>query len=181
MDTRRFSNGFVSIYFCLISIVCVVLFVTACSGAVTPTPVPTPFSTPTSTLEQPSAPPTAIQPVGPTATPICNANLTFIKDATVPDGTQVSPGTVLDKQWLVQNSGDCNWDTGYRLRLISGDALGAATEQALFPARAGTQATLRILFTAPQDAGQYISEWQAFDPNGSAFGESFFIKFQVQP
>jgi hypothetical protein len=181
MDTRRFSIGFVSICFCLISIGCVVLFVTACRSAVTPTPVPTPFSTPTSTLEQPSAPPTAIQPVGPTATPICNANLTFIKDATIPDGTQFSPGTILDKQWLVQNSGDCNWDAGYRLRLISGDALGAATEQALFPARAGTQAILRILFTAPQDAGQYISEWQAFDPNGNAFGESFFIKFQVQP
>ena len=75
----------------------------------------------------------------------------------------MAPGSTLDKQWLVQNSGDCNWDARYRLRLISGDALGAATEQALYPARAGTQATLRILFTAPQEAGDYVSEWQAFD------------------
>jgi hypothetical protein len=87
---------------------------------------------------------------------------------------------MLDKQWLVQNSGDCNWDGNYRLRLISGDALGASTEQALYPARAGTQATLRILFTAPQKVGGYISEWQAFNAHGIAFGASFFIKIEVQ-
>jgi hypothetical protein len=181
MDTHRFSYGFVSICFYLIAMACGVLFITACSSAITPTPLPTPFSTSTLTLVQPTASSTAIQPVGPTLTPTCTANLTFINDVSIPDGTQVSPGTILDKQWLVQNSGDCNWDAGYRLRLISGDALGASTEQALFPARAGSQANLRILFTAPQTAGQYISEWQAFDPNGIAFGQSFFIKFQVQP
>jgi hypothetical protein len=99
---------------------------------------------------------------------------------TIPDGTVVAHGSTLDKQWLVQNSGDCNWDSRYRLRLISGDALGAASEQALYPARAGTQATLRILFTAPQEAGAYVSEWQAFDANGIPFGESFFMKIEVQ-
>ena len=92
----------------------------------------------------------------------------------------VAPGSLLDKQWLVQNSGDCNWDSRYRLRLISGDALGAATEQALYPARAGTQAAIRMLFTAPQDSGVYVSEWQAFDPNGVPFGKSFYIKIEVQ-
>jgi hypothetical protein len=92
----------------------------------------------------------------------------------------VAPGKLLDKQWLVQNNGDCNWDARYRLRLISGDALGASTEQALYPARAGSQASLRILFTAPQESGEYVSEWQAFDANGIPFGESFFIKVVVQ-
>ena len=92
----------------------------------------------------------------------------------------MAPGKLLDKQWLVQNNGDCNWDARYRLRLISGDALGASPEQALYPARAGSQANLRILFTAPQEAGDYVSEWQAFDANGIPFGESFFIKIVVQ-
>ena len=101
-------------------------------------------------------------------------------DATIPDGTIVAPGSSLDKQWLVQNSGTCNWDTRYRLRLISGDALGASLEQALYPARAGTQANLRILFIAPQESGEHVSEWQAFDANGIPFGESFFIKVVVQ-
>lgn len=180
MDTQRFFQGFVSICLYFIGMVCGMLFITSCAGSTPPTPLPTPFSTPTATLVSIIATSTAIQPGVPTSTPGCTPNLAFVSDVTVPDGTVVAPGAIMDKQWLVQNSGDCNWDAGYRLRLISGDALGASPEQALFPARAGTQVTLRILFTAPQAAGQYISEWQAFDPNGIAFGESFFIKFQVQ-
>jgi Ig-like domain from next to BRCA1 gene len=180
MDTHRSSNGLVSICFYLIGMASVALFVTACAGSNTPTPIPTPLLIPTPTQGQPTTSPTAIPLVAQTSTPTCTANLTFISDVTIPDNTQETPGSLLDKQWLVQNSGDCNWDAGYRLRLISGDALGASTEQALYPARAGTQATVRILFTAPQESGEYVSEWQAFDANGIPFGESFFIKIQVQ-
>jgi len=86
----------------------------------------------------------------------------------------------MDKQWLVLNAGSCNWDSRYRLRLINGDAMRASLEQALFPARAGMQATLRMEFTAPLEPGKYFSEWQAFDARGIAFGESFFIKVIVQ-
>jgi hypothetical protein len=92
----------------------------------------------------------------------------------------VAAGTLLDKQWLVQNSGSCNWDNRYRLRLVAGDGLGASPEQALFPARAGTQATLRIVFSAPLVPGEYLSEWQAFDSQGVPFGDTFFIKIIVQ-
>jgi hypothetical protein len=99
---------------------------------------------------------------------------------TIPDYTVVAPGSSLDKQWLVQNSDSCNWDSRYRLRLISGDPLGASTEQALYPARAGMQATLRILFTAPLEGGEYVSEWQAYNPQGQAFGETVFIKIIVE-
>jgi hypothetical protein len=103
-----------------------------------------------------------------------------LEDVTIPDNSIVAPGSTLDKQWLVQNSGSCNWDNHYRLRLINGDTLGASPEQALFPARAGMQATLHTVFTAPLEAGDYISEWQAFDAKGIPFGESFFIKITVQ-
>ena len=179
MDSRRFFPGSISICFCFISMVSVGLFVTACRGFNSPTPLHAPLSSSTSITEQPTEIPTTIWPAGLTPTPICTDNLVFIRDVTIPDGTLEAPGSTLYKQWLVQNSGDCNWDARYRLRLIFGDALGASTEQALYPARAGTQATLRILFTAPQEAGEYISEWQAFDANGIAFGESFFIKIEV--
>jgi len=181
MDTRRFFSGSVSIFFYSIGLFFVGLFATACGGINSLTPSPAPLSSPTITLEQPSALPISIIPAATTPTPTCTDNLVFINDVTIPDGTLVAPGSTLDKQWLVQNSGDCNWDASYRLRLISGNALGASTEQALYPARAGTQATLRILFTAPPESGEYISEWQAFDANGTAFGKSFFIKIKVQP
>ena len=180
MDTRRFFSGPVSIFLCLICLVGAGFTLTACEGRNSLTPTVALLSSPTPTVEQPTATPTTSVPLQPTLTPACTDNLTFVNDVTIPDGTVVTPGSILDKQWLIQNSGDCNWDSRYRLRLISGDALGAPSEQALYPARAGTQATLRILFTAPQQTGEYVSEWQAFNPNGIAFGESFFIKIVVQ-
>lgn len=117
----------------------------------------------------------------PTPTFACTNNLTFIKDVTIPDGTTVTPNQSIDKQWLVTNSGTCNWDSDYHLKLIGGNAMGAATEQVLFPARAGAQVTLRIVFTAPSTAGDYQSVWQAIAPDGTAFGDPVSIKISVSP
>lgn len=122
--------------------------------------------------------PTAIP--SPTATPPCVESLAFVKDVTIPDGTFFSPGASIDKQWLVQNNGTCNWDSRYRLRFVGGLELGAVTEQALFPARAGSQATIQIVFTAPGEPGIYTTAWQAFDPNGEPFGDPVFMEFTVQ-
>jgi hypothetical protein len=160
------------------------LFLAACSSPSAQQATPTfetillPSPTPTSLTETAA---TLIQlPVVPTSTPTCVNGLGFINDVTIPDGTVVTPETSLDKQWLVQNSGTCNWDQRYRMRMISGEALGAAVEQSLYPARSGSQATLRIIFTAPSEPGEYVSEWQAFDFNGLPFGDTFFIKINVQ-
>jgi hypothetical protein len=59
--------------------------------------------------------------------------------------------------------------------------MGAPTEIALYPARAGTQTTLRIVFTAPQTAGTYQNAWQAYAPDGSAFGEAVYMQVSVSP
>jgi hypothetical protein len=134
------------------------------------TSVPTPLVTATLPVSEPPRF---------TPTPVCTPNLTFLSDLTIPDGTQVAPGATLDKRWQVENSGSCNWDANYRVKLIAGEQMGAPAEQALYPARSGTQATLRILFTAPTQPGTYRSAWQAFDPNGQPFGDVFFIEVVV--
>jgi hypothetical protein len=108
-------------------------------------------------------------------------NLEFIQDVTIPDGTTISIGAAIDKQWLVNNIGTCNWDSTYRLKWISGDPLSATQEQILYPARAGTQATLRITFTAPTVEGTYESWWQAYSPDGVAFGDQVSMKIIVSP
>jgi hypothetical protein len=102
-----------------------------------------------------------------------------VEDLSIPDGTLVTPGQRLDKRWRVENNGTCNWDERYRVKLIAGPPLGAPEEQALYPARAGTQAEVRILFTAPQETGTYRSAWQAFSPDGLPFGDPFFIEVTV--
>lgn len=133
---------------------------------------PTAITTPTAT-RQATHPPA-------TPTPSCSYNLQFIEDITIPDGSIVLPGLKLDKRWRVENTGTCNWDESFRLRLISGQDFGASSEQALFPARSGTEATIRIIFNAPREEGVYHSAWQAVNPRGDLFGDPIYIDFVVQ-
>ena len=169
-------------------------FVLASLAACSPAPTPTPFRPPTA--QAPLIEPTfIIQPtkevvvvestppptIFPTTNPAdCVNNLTFLEDLTVPDNMFASFGLVLDKQWLVENSGTCNWSSAYRLRNIGGAALGAPEEVALYPARAGTQARIQLLFTAPFAEGVYESAWQAMDANGNPFGDPIYIRIAVQ-
>jgi hypothetical protein len=120
-------------------------------------------------------------PVLPTATPTCENNLSFLADVTVPDGAAFKPGDEIEKIWLVRNSGTCNWGAGYELRLMSGEAMGASESQALYPAHAGSEVELRIVFTAPDEAGSYKSYFQAYDQYGFPFGIDFYIEIIVDP
>jgi len=174
----------------LLAVIWALLLASACSPASTATPFRPP------TLQAPLIEPTFI--INPTqaifvvqATPLptilptvdadeCFSNLTFIEDITIPDNSFVTFGSSIDKQWLVENSGTCHWNSDYRLKHIGGAVLDAPEEIALFPARAGTQATIQILFTAPFTDGVYESAWQAHDPDGIAFGDPIYIRIVVQ-
>ncbi len=162
----------------------------ACTSQSTPTlfvPPTSDFSAPTGIAQASQATPLPSPTPVPSKTPVpasptpCNNDLRFVQDLTIPDGTSVTPGMPVEKQWLVTNAGTCDWGEGYLLKLTSGDAMGAPTEQALYPARAGTQATLSVAFTAPQTAGTYQSAWQAFAPDGTAFGEAVYLQISVSP
>ena len=186
MDTRRWLPFFVSI--------CIFLMLTACGGAGEPAATsqlvaPAETSTlsvviePSPTLMDvfvPATLPPTDTPI-PTITPIppCTNLLTFVSDVTIPDNTVVAAGSTVDKQWRVKNAGTCDWDARYRLRAILGTDLGIG-EQSLYPARAGTDAVLRIVFTAPPVAGYYSSTWQAVAPDGSLFGDIVTVTIIVQ-
>jgi len=167
----------------------ILLLTSACGAKSTPTPFrpPTESSSPTSPLPTPQAGatlanifPTAAPPQPlPTATPPCANDLTFLADITYPDGTVVLPGTIVEKQWLIQNTGACDWDPRYALRFTGGEQLGAPESIPLYPARAGARITLSIQFTAPLFSGTYESQWQAVDPNGDAFGDAVFLSITV--
>ncbi|MCA1900491.1 MAG: hypothetical protein LDL50_07290 [Chloroflexi bacterium] len=171
----------------LIALFMVLTFAQACAPPTAPTPFRPPTPLPPTSVSTATSPP-AVQTVPstptieetPTAGPCFNA-LEFISDVTIPDGTTVSAGSQIDKQWLVNNSGSCNWDAAYRLKWVGGDPLGAAQEQFLPPAKAGNQTIVRIFFTAPLLEGSYESQWQAYSPEGIAFGNPVFIKVVVIP
>ncbi len=119
------------------------------------------------------------QPGGATPTVSCTDGLLWLNDLSIPDGSQVAPGSSLDKQWQVKNSGTCNWDERYTLRLTAGVDMGAASPQLLVPARGGSEAVVQITFTAPAEAGRYRSAWQAYNPDGQPFGDPIYIEIVV--
>ncbi len=169
----------------LLGILICLFILTACSGQ-------QPISTPTSTVYIPPTVDTlAIQLQEteaakltaeslPTPTPACKNDLEFVEDVTIEDGTVVSPGQRLDKRWKVLNAGSCNWGLEYEVQLIAGPAMDVPITQALYPAISGTEAEIRMVFTAPDEPGSYRSAWQAYDPDGNPFGESFFIDIVVE-
>lgn len=141
----------------------------------------TPFYRPPTLLPSATPSPEAtLPPAQPTQPADCKDGLKFLADLTIDDGTLVKPGSLLDKRWQVENSGSCNWDERYRLRLIAGDDLGAEKSQALYPARSSSQAVIRIEFVAPAEPGPYRSAWQATNPQGELFGDPIYIDIIVE-
>ena len=152
----------------------------ACGGEVTlsPTLAWTPLPQ-TSTVPAATATPPAAQ-VAPQVNPVsCVDDAAFLEDLTIPDETIVAAGELLDKRWSVQNSGSCNWDSGYRLVRVGNDGFGAEDEQALYPARAGSVAVWQVLLSAPVQPGEHISIWQARSPQGALFGEQVYLWVMV--
>jgi len=178
---------FICVYVCPLGYLGFIFFLGACAPKPQPAVFIPPSNVTVTVVPNTPVPAPTLSSVLPTtetplATPavVCQAGLSFVQDLTVPDGSVIPPGGSIDKQWLVQNSGSCNWDSTYRFKLVAGEALGALTEQALYPAKAGNQATLRVLFTAPALPGTYQSAWQAFAPDGSIFGDAVFIQIIVE-
>ena len=154
------------------------ILVVSCGDASPATPAdifipPTLVSTPI-----PTRVPTSTHALA-TPTQVCTDNLRYLADITIPDDTRVAPGETLDKRWLVENNGSCNWDSAYQLRWIGGNDLGAQHDQALFPARSGAEVTIEIEFTAPYEVGRHQSTWQAYNPQGNPFGDPIFIQIVV--
>jgi hypothetical protein len=184
MTTIRFPHGRILFVVILISL-------SACS----PTSTPTPFRPPTvnapliepTLIIRPTQQVVTVQPtpvptmtVIPTVNPQdCSNNLSFLSDVTIPDNSFINYGATIDKQWLVENSGTCNWNSSYRIKHLGGAELGAPEEVMLYPARAGTQATIQIIFAAPFADGVYESAWQAYDPGGNPFGDPIYIRITV--
>ena len=132
-------------------------------------------------LPTPTLVATATPTAQPTPTTACTNDLTFVADVTVEDDTEFAPGAEVVKTWRVQNSGSCNWDSEYTIRLVDGSPMGASSTQALYPSRSGADAEITVNFTAPPEAGRISSTWQAYDPQGTPFGQTFFVQIIVNP
>ncbi len=144
--------------------------------AASPPGTPSPPAAPaTSPATQP--PSTAIAQA--TATPGCTYDAAFVADITIPDDTELAPGTSFVKVWRVRNSGTCDWDEGFTWVFDAGDRMGGPASVSVPSTAAGSTVDLSVALVAPDEPGTYTGYWQMQTPTGQRFGTRMFVRIQV--
>lgn len=114
---------------------------------------------PTSTL----AIPTSTSPA-PTNTTVCDL-AQFLKDITVPDGTEYEPNKTFTKTWRFRNIGACSW-SGYSLVFDSGDAMSGPASVPIGSVAAGQEVDVSVDLKAPASDGTYRGYWRVKNGSG---------------
>jgi hypothetical protein len=91
----------------------------------------------------------------------------FIADVTIPDGSDIAPGSPFVKTWRIKNSGTCDWGAGLKAVFVEGDQLGGATVVSIPPIDAGRTADVSLALKAPANPGAYKGKWQVRASSGA--------------
>ncbi len=143
----------------------------------TPTTAPTIAPLATSTGGTPLNASTPGVPVsGGTAS--CYA-LTFVRDVSIPDNTQMDPGETFTKTWQVLNSGSCEWKAGFKFQNTGGNAMGGSTLTLPSTVASGATFDLSVPMTAPSAAGTARGNWRMATDTGQFFGDEVFVQIVV--
>ncbi len=145
--------------------------------AIATTPAP-PSSTPTNTV---------IPSITPT-TKACD-RASFIKDMTIPDGTELDPGEDFTKTWRLRNDGSCTWSSSYSLVFDNGDSMGGPASQQLTSGTVppGETVDISVDLTAPNNPGTFRGNWKLRNNAGVVFGVGnsgdgvFYVEIDVVP
>lgn len=121
------------------------------------TPSPTRTSTSTPSPEPPTEEP-------------CTLDASFVTDVTIPDNSELAPGSNFTKIWRVTNSGTCDWQPGAQLIFDSGEQLGGPPSVAISAATAGSTIDISVDLNAPAAYGGYTGIWRIRAVDGTVFG-----------
>jgi Ig-like domain from next to BRCA1 gene len=146
----------------------------------TSTPAPTESLTPAATLAVPSALPGAVATSTTGGQSSSCYALTFVKDVTIPDGTEMTPGQSFTKTWQVSNSGTCAWEAGFTWNVIAGEAMGGVAVILNQRVEPGRQYEFSVPMVAPTNkTGTLRGTWRLSDANGNFFGDSPWVEISV--
>jgi hypothetical protein len=107
-------------------------------------------------------------------------NLLWLKDITIPDGTQLKANEVFTKTWLVQNNGGCAWPPGFTFSHVGGDLMRGQTVILEEPIPVGAKRQLSIQLVVPSDQNGLIqSSWRMADADGNYFGNTLSVNILV--
>lgn len=149
----------------------------------TSTPSPTESPTPAATFSAPTVgTPAALgtTPIAGGGQPSTCYGLSFVRDVTIPDGTQVTPGQSFTKTWLVSNTGTCAWEAGFTFNVVSGDSLGGTAVTLNQRVEAGRQYEFSVPMVAPTNkSGTVTGYWRLSDASGSFFGDQVYVEVNI--
>jgi hypothetical protein len=109
----------------------------------------------------------------------CTLDAEFVTSVTIPDNTQLSPGTGFTKVWRVRNSGTCDWESGYELIFASGDQMDGPSSVAVAAAPAGSTIDISVDLIAPAAYGGFTGVWRIRAQDGTVFGPELSLTIIV--
>ncbi|XP_067168313.1 next to BRCA1 gene 1 protein isoform X1 [Apteryx mantelli] len=104
-------------------------------------------------------------------------------DENLPDGTHLHPGTRFIKHWRMKNTGNVEWSSDTKLKLMWGNLTLASSEKkdVLVPSLpSGQVGTVSVEFVAPNIEGTYTSHWR-LSHRGEQFGPRIWCSIVVDP
>jgi hypothetical protein len=103
----------------------------------------------------------------------------FVADVTIPDDTELEPGTDFVKTWRVRNNGTCAWEPGTAWVFDSGDRMEGPHTISVPAVAPGATTDVSVHLKAPDALGTYTGFWQLRRPSGEAFGTKSFVRIVV--
>jgi len=138
-----------------------------------------PTSTETATPELATEAASTASTASVSPTPSCYG-LRFVKDVTIPDNTRMTPAQVFAKTWLVENTGTCAWQPGFKVILIGGVAMGGSPFTLIQTVGPGGRIQIAIKMAAPTNqTGTVQGTWSMSDLDGKVFGEPMWVTIDV--
>lgn len=106
----------------------------------------------------------------------------FLYDVTIPDGTNVQPGTKLLKTWRMKNTGSQAWNDNTKLHLVYGSfpAVNRHQDMDVPELAPGDEVDISVELVAPERPGKYQSHWK-MTQNGKQFGHRVWCLINVCP
>jgi hypothetical protein len=112
-------------------------------------------------------------------TPGCYG-LHYVMDVNIPDNTVMTPAQVFTKTWLVENSGTCDWQPGFKVVLIGGLAMGGSPYTLAQSVKPGGRIQVSIKMATPTNqTGIVQGTWKMSDAAQKEFGDYMSVVIVV--
>ncbi|HFE66154.1 MAG TPA: transporter substrate-binding domain-containing protein [Chloroflexi bacterium] len=118
----------------------------------------------------------------------CIDGMAFVQDLNLDDNNmknppKMPPGVPFQKGWRIQNSGTCEWTSGYKLVYVSGNTplarMGGEPTAVQGVVPSGQQYDMWVDLVSPLYAGVYQGFWQMVNDENRPFGERIWVGIEV--